>query len=235
MAERFDLAAFAYAHRGLWTPDGPAENSLTAFQAAADAGLGLELDVRPASDGTPVIFHDVTLDRMTQETGAVCERTPAELAAVAVGQSEDTIPTLNQLLDAWTADTPLLVELKIDGPTDPDVFAATVSALLNDFPGPAAAMSFDPRAVRAFPETLQRGLLVPSMKHTGQANFQRAIDLAPEIGAEYLGLWKEDVDQAPDESPTAVWTIASETDLAALPDRRLGIIFEHLDPALVRP
>ena len=53
MAKAFDLSAFAYAHRGLWLEAGPVENSLAAFRAAAEAGLGVEFDVRPAADGTP--------------------------------------------------------------------------------------------------------------------------------------------------------------------------------------
>ena len=32
----------AIAHRGLWSPDGPPENSLGAFQAACAAGYGIE-------------------------------------------------------------------------------------------------------------------------------------------------------------------------------------------------
>ena len=34
------------AHRGLWSPDGPPENSLGAFQAACAAGYGIELDIQ---------------------------------------------------------------------------------------------------------------------------------------------------------------------------------------------
>ena len=34
MARHFDLTAFTYAHRGLWSPEGHPENSLAAFKAA---------------------------------------------------------------------------------------------------------------------------------------------------------------------------------------------------------
>ena len=37
------------AHRGLWSDDGPPENSLAAFAAARDAGVGVELDVHLTS------------------------------------------------------------------------------------------------------------------------------------------------------------------------------------------
>ena len=74
LAERFNLTDFAYAHRGLWTADGPTENSLDAFLQAAEQGLGIEFDVRPSSDGVPIVFHDPELDRMTSETGATEDR-----------------------------------------------------------------------------------------------------------------------------------------------------------------
>ena len=39
------------AHRGLWSADGPPENSLAAFEAACEAGYGIELDVQLSADG----------------------------------------------------------------------------------------------------------------------------------------------------------------------------------------
>ena len=69
MAQRFDLGAFAYAHRGLWLKDGPPENSLAGFRAAAAAGLGVEFDLRPSADSEVMIFHDPLLDRMTAASG----------------------------------------------------------------------------------------------------------------------------------------------------------------------
>ena len=45
------------AHRGLHGLGIP-ENSLAAAQAAIDAGYGIELDIQPARDGTPMVFHD---------------------------------------------------------------------------------------------------------------------------------------------------------------------------------
>ena len=55
------LFAPAIAHRGLWTPDGPPENSLAAFQGACAAGYGIELDVQLSADGEAMVFHDEDL------------------------------------------------------------------------------------------------------------------------------------------------------------------------------
>jgi glycerophosphoryl diester phosphodiesterase len=59
----------AIAHRGLWTQDGPPENSLAAFEAACEAGYGIELDVQLSSDGEAMVFHDSKLQRLTGREG----------------------------------------------------------------------------------------------------------------------------------------------------------------------
>lgn len=235
LAERFEPAAFAYGHRGLWAKSGIPENSLAAFRAACDQGLGIEFDVRPSADGEIMVFHDETLSRMTSADGNFADQTKDDLKTLTLKDTAEHIPTLQEVLDSWNSKAPLLVEMKIDGATDPAAFAMSVAAMLESYTAPAAAMSFDWRAVRALPDTLQRGLLIAPIEQTSKTRFDRAISVAREIGVDYLGLWKDDIDQAPEDLPAVVWTVASETALAALPARKLGIIFEHFDPALVRP
>lgn len=208
---------------------------MAAFRAACDQGLGIEFDVRPSADGEVMVFHDETLSRMTGADGAFGDHTKDDLKTLKLKDTSEHIPTLQEVLDGWSSKAPLLVEMKIDGTTDPAAFASSVAAMLESYAAPAAAMSFDWRAVRALPETLQRGLLVASIEHTDKARFDRAIMVGRNIGVDYLGLWKDDVEHAPEDVHAVVWTVASEAALAALPDRKLGIIFEHFDPALVRP
>src|SRR5690242_12210421 len=73
-----------FAHRG-----GSAlapENTLAAFDLGLRVGAdGLELDVHLSADGLPVVVHDPTLERTTNATGRVAERTAAELARVDAG------------------------------------------------------------------------------------------------------------------------------------------------------
>jgi glycerophosphoryl diester phosphodiesterase len=77
---------YVHAHRGgsLETSGGSqvprfAENTLPAFEAAADAGFVLELDVKLTSDDVPVVIHDATLDRTTDCTGPVRLKTLAQI------------------------------------------------------------------------------------------------------------------------------------------------------------
>ena len=58
------------AHRGLHRAGVP-ENSLAAFEAAAKSGYPVETDVRFTKDKQLVVFHDDTVDRMTDGTGEV--------------------------------------------------------------------------------------------------------------------------------------------------------------------
>ncbi|MBT8248542.1 MAG: glycerophosphodiester phosphodiesterase, partial [Acidimicrobiia bacterium] len=73
-----DPTPYAVAHRGsrlLWP-----ENTMEAFQGAVDLGYRyLETDLHRSSDGVLMVFHDDTLDRTTNGSGAVSSRTAAEL------------------------------------------------------------------------------------------------------------------------------------------------------------
>ena len=74
-------APLVFAHRG-GRALGP-ENTLAALDIGLEAGAdGLEFDLRLSRDGVPVVIHDATLDRTTNATGPVRDRTAAELARV---------------------------------------------------------------------------------------------------------------------------------------------------------
>ncbi len=74
----------AFAHRGgaaLWP-----ENTLEAFRGALGEGFTyLETDLHTTRDGVIVVHHDPTLDRTTDGTGLLKERTFAELRTLDAG------------------------------------------------------------------------------------------------------------------------------------------------------
>ena len=89
----------AFAHRG-GAAHAP-ENSWTAFEHAVKLGYSyLETDARATSDGSLVAFHDRTLDRVTDGSGAIGSRTHREVSALRVAGSE-SIPLIEDLLGAW--------------------------------------------------------------------------------------------------------------------------------------
>ncbi len=63
------------------------ENTLKAFQESWDGGYtGFETDIRMTSDGVCYIAHDHTLERTTNGTGVLEEKTSAEIDALRTKQ-----------------------------------------------------------------------------------------------------------------------------------------------------
>lgn len=105
------------AHRGF--SDRAPENTLSAFQAALDAGApAIELDVHATADGSVVCIHDETVDRTTGGSGAVAEMTCEQLGALEAGswKSEEydgePIPLLTDALEMMLGRALTVVEIK---------------------------------------------------------------------------------------------------------------------------
>lgn len=156
------IGEYDYAHRGLHGSGVP-ENSRAAFAAAVAGGYGIELDVQRSSDGLPVVFHDDTLERLTAESGPVARRSAAQLSAIALAGTSETIPGLRQVLAQVAGLVPVLIEVKCDRDTRVASLCLAVRRALEGYAGPHAVMSFDPRVSRWFcrhsPHTV-RGLVV---------------------------------------------------------------------------
>ena len=137
------LTARPFAHRGLHdlALNRP-ENTLAAVQAAIDGGYGIEIDVQPAQDATPMMVHDSVLTRLAGRPDRVDALSPGELRRITVLGSDEIIPTLAETLDLIAGRAPLLVEIKslFDGAV---AVAEKTADLLSTYDGPAAAMSFD--------------------------------------------------------------------------------------------
>ncbi len=94
------------------------ENSLTAFRIAQAQGADvLETDLHVSADGEIVVFHDHTLQRMSNGSGPLFAHTLDELKRLRLRGpdgllTEERIPTLIELLAATQGETPLLLELK---------------------------------------------------------------------------------------------------------------------------
>lgn len=79
------------------------ENTMAAFQASYDAGYrGFEVDIRLTKDGEMVITHDHTLERTTNGSGIVEEKTAEELRALTTKKG-GKLTFLPELLD-WLKD-----------------------------------------------------------------------------------------------------------------------------------
>lgn len=106
-------------HRGarnLW-----AENGLTGFRNLKSMPVeAVEFDIHRSKDGGVVVIHDPTLERTADAHGPVASRTLKELAGIQLRDSDDRIPTLDDVLDVYDG-TPfeLHIEIKTDATGTP--------------------------------------------------------------------------------------------------------------------
>jgi glycerophosphoryl diester phosphodiesterase len=227
------------AHRGLWTPDGPPENSLGAFQAAAAAGYGVELDVQLSADGEAMVFHDASLARMTGAEGKLAERTATELAELRLAGTDERIPTLAETLALVGKRAMVHIELKTPyGAVGP--LEQRVHEILIDHVGPTCVIGFNPYSHAWFAERhpgVLRGLdsysydRAPHMNEAQRQSFARLEHVAiarPHFLA--LGL-----DMLPGELaaqhrarglPIVAWTVKEPAQWQAIKDGCDNLIFE---------
>ena len=134
-----------YAHRGLHG-DGAAENSLTAFRLAVEGGYGIELDIRLSRDGELVVFHDETLERVCGDPRRVVDLELSELRSMRLSGTEDTVPTLREVLELVAGRVPLLIEIKL-APGESGVAEKFIEEI-RDYGGEYIVESFNPMALR---------------------------------------------------------------------------------------
>ncbi len=132
------------AHRGL--DETYPENTLTAFKAALEKGMAIEIDVRGTKDDELIVLHDDTVDRTTDGEGRVAQMTLTEVKALDAGSwwgeefAGERIPTLMETFDVvkefGTTETTLIIEMKTldpgciskicDGLAERGLFGSTV-------------------------------------------------------------------------------------------------------------
>jgi glycerophosphoryl diester phosphodiesterase len=129
------------------------------------AGYGIEIDVQRSADDEAMVFHDYDLARLAEASGAVRDRSAADLAAVRLRGGAEGIPALPEVLALVAGRVPLLIEIKDqDGAMGPEIgpLEDSVAKAIKAYSGPLAVMSFNPYSVARMaelaPET-PRGLV----------------------------------------------------------------------------
>ncbi len=165
------------AHRGA-SKQAP-ENTMEAFRLGVEAGAdAIELDVHLTVDGQLAVIHDDTLDRTTDRTGAVVERTMDEIREADAGATfvrpDDsgfpfagrglTVPTLPEVLEWLPDEVGLVIEIKARAAADAVVAAVRDHSVRSS--GRLVVISFDEHAierVRELDREIKTGyLLVPT-------------------------------------------------------------------------
>ena len=227
------------AHRGLWSPDGPPENSLGAFQAAAAAGYGIELDVQLSADGEAIVFHDDALLRMTGGGGRVRDFSAADLAGFRLKGTDEGIPTLLETLALVGHRAMVHIELKTPyGEVGP--LEQRVHEVIADHNGPLCVIGFNPYSHAWFADRhpgVLRGL--------DSYSYAKATNMAPEQRRAFANLEQVDIarphflalglDMLPsaraatlraEGMPVIAWTVRQPAHWDAVKDGCDNLIFE---------
>ncbi len=114
-----------YGHRGV--RDSIPENTIPAFEQSLKLGAdGVEFDVQICRDGTIVVFHDSTLERMTagHDNRRIADVPSSDLCRIQLDKGV-TIPTFSEVL-TWANSRRLClnIELKGSGVDVPPLVAA---------------------------------------------------------------------------------------------------------------
>lgn len=227
------------AHRGLWSPDGAPENSLGAFQAACEAGYGIELDVQLSADGEAMVFHDGKLKRMCGVEGRLSDYSAADLGAMPLAGTDETIPTLAETLALVGKRAFVHIELKTpNGQVGP--LEQRVHEIIIDHAGPLCIIGFNPYShawfADRFPNVL-RGL--------DSYSYRDAPGMGPEQRAAYGRLEQVEIarphflalglDMLPSAEgvkyrergmPVVAWTVRDPAQWEAIKDGCDNLIFE---------
>lgn len=143
-----------FAHRGFG--DHAPDNSLYAVERAMEAGMdGVDVDGQRTRDGELVIFHDLSVDRLTSSTGRVGDKTLAELVALDLGPKYDPdvrgayVRPFEDFVGAVKGRGILMVELKVPGAAPTGIEERAVEIIRrHDAHAEVVLSSFNPLVLR---------------------------------------------------------------------------------------
>jgi glycerophosphoryl diester phosphodiesterase len=123
-----------FGHRGFgnYAPDNSLAGALLAMQAGMD---GVDMDGQLSADGVLVIFHDLSVDRLTNATGKVTSKTLRELLALDLapkyghGFKNAFVATFEDFVQRLKGKGILMVELKVPGLKDTGIERQAVSII----------------------------------------------------------------------------------------------------------
>ena len=249
MVDLFDtwLVNKYIAHRGFHDDTHP-ENSLSSFENAIEHDYGIEFDISPLEDGTPVVFHDGTMVRLTGKDGYIRKiKDINELKSYTLlnDKGEDSgekIPTLQEALDLIAGRTPVLIEIK-DYNMNSN-FERIVYEIVKEYKGEFAIISFNPYTLKWFrlnaPEVL-RGQLGCSMRGEKMSFFKKWIlrKMALNKSHSQPNFIAYKWDEVPNrfvkkfkQLPLLVWAVPSQSAYMKVAKHCDNIIFEGFEPRI---
>lgn len=182
------------AHRGF--RDSFPQNTMLAYTSASRRGAtAFEGDMQITSDGTVVMYHDNTLDTLTNGTGAVSSNNLASVQSAVIDETANTIyaetriPTLPVFLDyAKSIDYDVWLEVK-KYRTQADIslmVADIVSAGMETQTNVSSFILSDVQAARGYNANIGVGFLGAG---TSEAFYKAAVDSIKALGGSGYIIW----------------------------------------------
>lgn len=222
----------AIAHRGSGV--GPFENTLRGMQMAIAWGAdGIECDVQSSHDGELVVFHDHSLDRLTNGSGLVAEHTLEELKSFHMGEGEQ-IPTLAEVLALLRSQPQFIINLdvKVQG-IEETVLKEIQSQILLDRTLVSSDVTQVLRKIRELNEDIKTGWIY-------EYNHENPVKEAKKIGCTALhprlDLVSAELRQASQQQGLMLspWSINSEVDMRRFIALGVDWIITDNPPRLLR-
>lgn len=229
------------AHRGLHNDKSIPENSLLAFELAAEKNYPVELDVQILADENVVVFHDYDHFRLTNVKGKISEQTFSSIKKLHLCETAQKIPLIEEVFELVNGKIPILIEVKNEGKIgrlEPQLLKK-----IRNYKGEIAVQSFNPFTIRWFKENapeIIRGQLSSDFKESKLNWYERFllrnlffipinspmfisynVNCTPNLitnAAQFLGY------------PLIVWTVMSEEQQLKAAKYAKNIIFEGFIP-----
>ena len=230
------------AHRGLHTKDIP-ENSLSAFENALKNNYAIELDVQFTKDKEVVVFHDENLKRMTNDTRNIEDVNYDELKNLRLGNTNEIIPTLEEVLELVDSKVAILIEIK--DCKDYIELSEKTYEILKGYEGNYAIQSFNPFILEWYKNNVSeviRGQLSGTFTEGSESlnSFEKFVLknmlLNFKSKPNYIGYELEGIPKSKLESlrkkgvPIIVWTVKNKEDMEKAYKYSDNITFENFLP-----
>lgn len=230
------------AHRGLHTKDIP-ENSLSAFENALKNNYAIELDVQFTKDKEVVVFHDENLKRMTNDTRNIEDVNYDELKNLRLGNTNEIIPTLEEVLELVDSKVAILIEIKDS--KDYIELSEKTYEILKGYEGNYAIQSFNPFILEWYKNNASeviRGQLSGTFTEGSESlnSFEKFVLknmlLNFKSKPNYIGYDLEGIPKSKLESlrkkgvPIIVWTVKNKEDMEKAYKYSDNITFENFLP-----
>ena len=230
------------AHRGLHTKDIP-ENSLSAFENALKNNYAIELDVQFTKDKEVVVFHDENLKRITNDTRNIEDVNYDELKNLRLGNTNEIIPTLEEVLELVDSKVAILIEIKDS--KDYIELSEKTYEILKGYEGNYAIQSFNPFILEWYKNNASevvRGQLSGTFTEGSESlnSFEKFalknMLLNFKSKPNYIGYDLEGIPKSKLESlrkkgvPIIVWTVKNKEDMEKAYKYSDNITFENFLP-----